>query len=90
MKQKGVPFLYARISLAYFEAEKGFFFKYTEAKQKINHTCKKGCKVCVPNKTEDLNISMINEITGINELKTLSHTSCKCMCKFDGRKCNSN
>ena len=30
-------------------------------------------------------------ITGINESKTLTkHISCKCKCKFDGRKCNSN
>ena len=29
-------------------------------------------------------------ITGINELKTLKHTSCKCKCEFDDRKCNSN
>ena len=30
-------------------------------------------------------------ITGINESKTLTkHVSCKCKCKFDGRKCNSN
>ena len=29
-------------------------------------------------------------ITGINELKTLTkHISCKCKCRFDGRKCNS-
>ena len=29
-------------------------------------------------------------ITGINELNTLiKHISCKCKCKFDGRKCNS-
>ena len=48
-------------------------------------------KVCVPNKTEDLNLSMFNMITQINELKTLrKHISCKCKCKFDGRKCNSN
>ena len=27
----------------------------------------------------------------INEPKTLAkHISCKCKCKFDGRKCNSN
>ena len=32
-------------------------------------------KVCVPNKTEDLNLSVFNIITGINELKTLlKHT----------------
>ena len=48
-------------------------------------------KVCVPNKTEDLNLSIFNMITGINESKTLTkHVSCNCKCKFDGRKCNSN
>ena len=48
-------------------------------------------KVCVPNKTEDLNESMFNIITGINESKTLTeHMSCKCKCKFDGRNCNSD
>ena len=47
-------------------------------------------KVCVPNKTEDLNLSVFNMITGINESKTLTkHISCECKCKFDGRKCNS-
>ena len=48
-------------------------------------------KVCVPNKTEDLNLSVFNMITGINESKTLTkHISCECKCRFDGRKCNSN
>ena len=48
-------------------------------------------KVCVSNKTEDLNLSMFNMITWINELKTLAkHISRECKCKFDGRKCNSN
>ena len=47
-------------------------------------------KVCVPNKTEDLNLSMFNMITGINKSKTLiEHISCECNCKFD-RKYNSN
>ena len=48
-------------------------------------------KVCVPNKTEDLNLSMFSMITGINESKILTkHIWCQCKCKFDGRKCNSN
>ena len=48
-------------------------------------------KVCVPNKTEDLNLSEFNMITGINESKTLTkHIWCECKCKFDGTKCNSN
>ena len=29
-------------------------------------------------------------ITGINELKALTrHTSCECISKFDGKKCDS-
>ena len=48
-------------------------------------------KVCVPNETEDLNLSVFNMITGINELKTLTkHISCECEYIFDGTKCNSN
>ena len=36
-------------------------------------------KVCVPIKTEDLNLSEFNMITGINESKTLTKlASCKC------------
>ena len=48
-------------------------------------------RVCVPNKTEDLNLSAFNMITGINELKTFTkHITCKCEYNFDSRKCNSN
>ena len=40
-------------------------------------------KVSVPNKTEDLNLSMFNIITEINESKALTkHISCKCKCRF--------
>ena len=48
-------------------------------------------KVCIPNKTEDINLSMFNMIKGINELKTLTkHISCECKCNFDRRKYNSD
>ena len=48
-------------------------------------------KVCVANKTEDLNLSVFSMIIGINELKTLTkYISCECKCKFDRKKCNSN
>ena len=56
----------------------------------LNHL---SSKVCVPNKTEDLNLSVLNMITEINESKTLTKCiwyECKCKCKFDGRKYNSN
>ena len=59
--------------------------------QKFNTVREVFDKVCVPNKTEDLNIHVLNMITGKNESKILAkNISCKCKCKFDGRKCNSN
>ena len=48
-------------------------------------------KVCVPNKTEDLNQGVFSMIRGIYELKTSTkHIPCECKYKFDGRKCNSD
>ena len=47
--------------------------------------------VCIPNKTEDLNHSVVNMVTGINESKALSrHMYIKCRCKVDGKKLNPN
>ena len=46
-------------------------------------------KVCVPNKTEDLNIPVFNTITRKNESKILTKDiSCECKCKFDKRNVN--
>ena len=40
--------------------------------------------MCVPNKTEDLNLRMFNMITGVNESKMLTkHISCECKCRLD-------
>ena len=36
-------------------------------------------KLCIPDKTEDLNLTVFNKITDI---------SCECKSKFDGTKCN--
>ena len=48
-------------------------------------------KICVPDKTGDLNLSVFNMITGINELKMLAkHVSSNVNVNFYGRKCNSN
>ena len=47
-------------------------------------------KVCVPNKTQDLNLSVLNMIAGINESKILTkHISCKCKYRCDEKECNS-
>ena len=48
-------------------------------------------RVCVSNEIEDLKFRCFNMITRINESRILTkHISCKCECKFDGRKCNLN
>ena len=45
----------------------------------------------VPNKIEDLHLSVLKMITGINESKTLTkHPSSEYKCRFDGIKCNSD
>ena len=47
-------------------------------------------KACILNKTEDLNLSVFNIITGRNDPETLAkHASCKYKCKFDGTKYSS-
>ena len=57
------------------------------------------CRICMPNKIEDVNLKVFNIIKGINEShksinkcisKTLIiHNSYECRCEFDGRKCKS-
>ena len=52
-------------------------------------------KVCLPNKTEDSNLNVLNVIIGTNESKITNksrtkHISCECKYRFDGRKCNSD
>ena len=68
-----------------------FALKLDRSVRSCNNLNELSNKVCVSNKTEDLNLSMFNIITGINESRTLTkHISCKCNCRFDGRKCNSD
>ena len=44
-------------------------------------------KVCIPNKTEDLNLRVFNMIRKINQSKTLTNNiSFECKCRFDGKK----
>ena len=44
-------------------------------------------KICVPNKTEDLNLSVSKIITGINKSEILKkHISSGFKCQFDGKK----
>ena len=48
-------------------------------------------KVCVPNKTDDLTLSVFNILTKISESKTLrKHVSGECKCNFYGTNCNLN
>ena len=48
-------------------------------------------QICVGSVILLMTYLIFNMITGIDELKELTkHISCKCKCKFDSRKCNSN
>ena len=48
-------------------------------------------RICVPNKTEDLNLNVFNMTTRISQSKTLmKHISCNCRFKSNSIKCNSN
>ena len=48
-------------------------------------------KAYIQIKKEDLNLSVFNMITRINQSKTLTnHISCECKFIFDGKKCNSD
>ena len=48
-------------------------------------------KVCIPKEAEDVNLSMLNMITGISGSKVLTKDiSCECKYKFDETKHNSN
>ena len=52
------------------------------------NTLNDNAKVCVPNKIEDLNWSVL---VGMNKSKSWTkHILCECKCKFDVGKCNSN
>ena len=64
-----------------------FVFKLNRCVGSCNTLNNLSNKVCVRNKTEDLNLSVFNMITGINKSKTLTkHISCECKCRFDGKK----
>ena len=46
-------------------------------------------RICVQNKTEDINWNVFNVITTINKWKTLlTLISYDCKCKFDGKNSN--
>ena len=48
-------------------------------------------KMCVPNKTEDINVKVFHMITNSNEAKTMAkHISCDCKRKRNSTTCNSN
>ena len=48
-------------------------------------------RICIRNKTDNVNSNKFNMKTKTNKSKTLiKHNSCNCSCKFLGRKCNLN
>ena len=48
-------------------------------------------KICVPNKTKNINVRVLNMITNKNEAKAMiKHISCGFKCKLNSATCNSN
>ena len=67
-----------------------FAFKLDRCGESCNTFNYLSNKLCVPNKTEDLNLSLFNMVIGIKESKTLTKCiSSACEGKLNGRKCNS-
>ena len=71
------------------------YYQFTVNSDRCNRSCNAVNdtteNICVLKKTENIHFSVFNVIAKINELLTLAkHISCKCKCKFDGRKRNSN
>ena len=63
------------------------------------HRCNGSCntfddqssRICVSNKTKDVNSNVFNMITWVDESKILmKNMLCRFRCKFDDRKCNVN
>ena len=47
-------------------------------------------RVCVPNKAKNMNIRVLNLMSGVNERRFLvHHESCKCKCRLNKSSCNS-
>ena len=84
------------IYLNFNEYKQGFcYYLFTVNLDRYNGSCNTcnniSVKLCVPNKTEDVNLNVFNLITRTNESKTLiKHISCKFKCTFNSKKCNSN
>ena len=49
-----------------------------------------GISACIPSKIKDVNVKLLNMISGRNESKSLvKHISYDCKCKFDSKNCKN-
>ena len=79
------------VHLHHSEYKKNFNYSFAVKLDRFVGSCNTLNDLCVPNETEDLNLSAFKMIAGINESKTLTNNiSHKCKWKLDGRKCNSD
>ena len=71
------------------------YYPFIISLDKFNESCNAvddfSTKICVPNKTKDINVKVFNIITRIYDAKKLvKHIQCDCKCKFNSAICNSN
>ena len=68
------------------------YYPFMTSLDKCNGSCNDSSpKICVPQKTKDINVTVFNMITNKNETITMTkHISCDCKYKFKSTTCNSN
>ena len=68
------------------------YYRFTVSLDKCSGSCNVSSpKICVPEKTEDINVKEFNMITNTNESKAMAKhiISFDCKCKFNSTTCNS-
>ena len=64
-----------------------FIITFGKCSRSFNTLSEISGRICVRNKTKNVNLNTFNLITRANQSKKLiKHISCKCNCKFDGKK----
>ena len=71
-----------------------YYYPFIVSMDKYDGSCNTAedpfCRICAPNKIENVNLKAFNMITGKNESKILAkRIACECRYEFAGRKCNS-
>ena len=84
-----------RRTLVYLNSVELSYYRLINSLDQCNDICNVvdglSTKICVPSKTNGVNVKVFNSIARINETKTLvKQIPCDCECKFNSTTCGSN